>query len=268
MKLQIVSVLRVVAIVAASALSSQSAFAGVSVSIEGAGVQASSVSNIITETFDSDHLSTGYYTTINSNIGTYQAAPNSLIQAADQYGGAANTQFLAFGAQTESAGTVTLTLKGPADYFGLWWSAIDGENKLLAQRHPCPGQRNRRPIGLLRQSERTSWTQHGGDLRLRQLQRNGRNDVRHHRLPELGLDRLRVGQPQRSNRARTLGPPDGRCRDTYRPGLGPSPCSQRLTSGRRIIVSTLTPPRTVPMPHRIGSLRAAPDDEVLSGFRS
>lgn len=130
-KVKIASHLRSAAMVAAAVLGSQSAFAGISVTIEASGVQSSQQANIITETFDAP-LPTGVLASpLVSSIGTYTASPgSSIILAADQHGGANGTQYISVGAQAGSGGTLTLALNGPADYFGMWWSAIDGQNQL------------------------------------------------------------------------------------------------------------------------------------------
>ena len=129
MKMQFAPALRIAALVAGAALGSQSAFAGVTVTAEAPGVQQSTQANIVTEDFNSAAL--GTFTSLVSSIGTYTAGANtSIILTADQYGGANNTQYVSVGAQAGSSGSMTLTLNSPADYFGLWWSAIDPKNML------------------------------------------------------------------------------------------------------------------------------------------
>ncbi|MCS7042389.1 MAG: hypothetical protein NZR01_06315 [Bryobacteraceae bacterium] len=63
-------------------------------------------------------------------IGTFQLSPTSAlqIQASDQYGGAGGSRYAAFGAQSGTAGAITLNLSNPTTFFGLWWSAIDPNN--------------------------------------------------------------------------------------------------------------------------------------------
>lgn len=131
MKMHFAPALRIAAVVAGTVLGSQSAFAGVSVTAEAPGIahQASTQPNIVTETFNSASL--GTFTSLVSSIGTYTATANSsIILAADQYGGANGTQYVSVGAQAGSSGSMTLTLNTPADYFGLWWSAVDPRNML------------------------------------------------------------------------------------------------------------------------------------------
>ena len=65
------------------------------------------------------------------NIGTFRLAAQSAlrIQNSDQYGGAGNSgRYAAFGAQSGTAGAVTLNLTNPTTFFGMWWSAIDAYN--------------------------------------------------------------------------------------------------------------------------------------------
>lgn len=65
------------------------------------------------------------------NIGTFDLAAQSAlrIQNSDQYGGAGNSgRYAAFGAQSGTAGAITLNLTNPTTFFGMWWSAIDAYN--------------------------------------------------------------------------------------------------------------------------------------------
>lgn len=65
------------------------------------------------------------------NIGTFDLAAQSAlrIQNSDQYGGAGNSgRYAAFGAQSGTAGAVTLNLANPTTFFGMWWSAMDAYN--------------------------------------------------------------------------------------------------------------------------------------------
>ncbi|MGQ9917453.1 MAG: Npun_F0296 family exosortase-dependent surface protein [Bryobacteraceae bacterium] len=65
------------------------------------------------------------------NIGTFQLSAQSAlsIRNSDQYGGAGNSgRYAAFGAQSGTAGAVTLNLANPTTFFGMWWSAIDAYN--------------------------------------------------------------------------------------------------------------------------------------------
>lgn len=144
MKLYFAPTLRIAAVVAGSVLGSQSAFAGVVASVEAPGVEASTQSNIITETFNT--RSQGVFTTLSSTIGNYTAGANSsIILPPDQYGGAVDendhpTQYVSVGSQAHGpGGSMTLKLNGPADYFGMWWSAIDNQNSLTIYNSSDPG---------------------------------------------------------------------------------------------------------------------------------
>ncbi len=107
------------------------------VSIENAGVQNAQLSNLVdahVDTFDAQAQGsnkTGFaWNDGTTNVGTYS---NTLIENADQYGGAGGTGEY-FDVDTNRSGngqTVsTLKLTTPQDYFGLWWSAGDSSNVL------------------------------------------------------------------------------------------------------------------------------------------
>ena len=92
---------------------------------ENAGVQATTVPGVTTETFDS--LSTGAVTTYTDSIGTFTGGS---IHAADIFGAAGGTgNYYVIGSQSGTL-SATLTLTTPEDYFGMWWSAGDSGNHL------------------------------------------------------------------------------------------------------------------------------------------
>jgi len=135
MKLHFAPAFRLAAVVVGAAIGSQSAHAAINVSVEAAGVQASTRSNLTTEDFNSRTL--GTFTSLGTSIGSYSAADNHtaiiLAPTADggAYGGANNTQYVSVGAQAgNTGGTMVLSLNGPANYFGLWWAAMDSQNIL------------------------------------------------------------------------------------------------------------------------------------------
>jgi hypothetical protein len=132
MKLHFAPTFRLAAVVVGAAIGSQSAQAGITPTYEAAGVQQTSVSNVLTETFNGLAGPSGTpLTSLVSSIGTYTAGANTaIILEADQYGGANGTDYVAVGSQAGGAGSMTLQLNGPADYFGIWWSAIDNQNTL------------------------------------------------------------------------------------------------------------------------------------------
>jgi len=102
------------------------------------GVVSTPIAGAITETFDS--LATGNriadYAGFMSGSptptsrGTYALSSTNPfnIQAANQYGGAGGTNYMALGSQSGSSVPVTLTLSTPQNYFGFWWSAGDAQN--------------------------------------------------------------------------------------------------------------------------------------------
>ncbi len=103
--------------------------AGLVLSYEAAGVQASRVAGVTTETFDS--YPTGVYSVngASSSIGTF-TSPGIAVVAANVYGGADGTgNYFAIGAESGTT-TATLALKGAEGYFGFWWSAADSGNTI------------------------------------------------------------------------------------------------------------------------------------------
>jgi hypothetical protein len=104
--------------------------AGLVVSIDAPGVQASTVPGVTTETFN--EFSPGRYSSLSSDIGTLTGVSGQFsIQSADQYGGAGGVgSYIAIGAQAGSIAPVLLTLNGPQAYFGIWVSAADQFNQI------------------------------------------------------------------------------------------------------------------------------------------
>lgn len=111
--------------------------AGFVFSIEGPGVQATSVSPVVTETFDSKPVG-AFSGSVLGGQGTLSSGGAVVAGTASggAFGGAGNgnpgseTQFFAVGAQSGNAGPVTLTLTTPQKYFGMWWPAGDAQNTL------------------------------------------------------------------------------------------------------------------------------------------
>jgi hypothetical protein len=105
--------------------------AGVSVSLEAAGVQASTQGPVITETFDRPDLLPGYYPSIVSQIGTYTAnEPGAAIVLPNAYGGSYQTNYMSIGGYAGGAQEVTLNLAKPESYFGFYFAAIDAPNSV------------------------------------------------------------------------------------------------------------------------------------------
>jgi hypothetical protein len=105
--------------------------AGLIVSVDAPGIQASTVPGVTTETFD--EFSPGVYSSLSSALGTISSVGGGqfAIVAADQYGGAGGTgSYIAVGAQGNSPAPVMLTLNGPQAYFGIWVSAAVQFNQM------------------------------------------------------------------------------------------------------------------------------------------
>jgi len=102
---------------------------------EDPGQLNSTLVNSTVDTFNG--ITPGYYTSSSHESAATQAAltwsgvgtfTNLNIKSADQYGGAANTNYavVGLGVNTQSI----LNLNTPSSYFGLWWSAGDAKNVL------------------------------------------------------------------------------------------------------------------------------------------
>jgi hypothetical protein len=103
------------------------AHAGVTFNVETAGVEATSVTLVTTETFNA--IPTGLYSSLSTSVGTLSTSGSAAIIVADVFGGAGGTgNYFALGAQSGSSDPVTLTFSGPQSYFGFWWSAGDVNN--------------------------------------------------------------------------------------------------------------------------------------------
>jgi hypothetical protein len=93
--------------------------------VEAPGVQQSTASGVVTETFDS--LPPGALAPFTSAVGVYSSG--GLVVAADEFGGANSTNYASVG---NDSGVLqySLALNGLQSYFGLYWSAIDEQNRL------------------------------------------------------------------------------------------------------------------------------------------
>jgi hypothetical protein len=99
--------------------------ASIIVTVEAPGVQATTIPGTITEDFNS--LTPGPLGVFVSPIGTYSSGAE--IVAANAFGGADQTNYIAVGAQSGTT-SYTLTFDDPQSYFGLYWSAGDANNVL------------------------------------------------------------------------------------------------------------------------------------------
>ena len=114
-------------IVGLAAFAGGRAEAGFLLTANAAGSQASTVSGVTTETFDS--FKAGRYTTLTTAVGTL-SSPGLAVLAHDQFGGGGGVgNYFSVGSQSGQT-SATLTLNGPQAYFGLWWSAADPLNQL------------------------------------------------------------------------------------------------------------------------------------------
>lgn len=108
---------------AALSVSSQAA---IIFSPEAAGVQYTTRTGVLVETFDS--LPTGPVGPYVSAIGTYSAG--GVIQDPNAWGGSDQTRYIAVGAQSAPSTVFTLNFGKDLTYFGLYWGAGDGLNVL------------------------------------------------------------------------------------------------------------------------------------------
>jgi hypothetical protein len=106
--------------------------ASLSVYLSPPGIMSTEIIGATTETFDSVNAATWSGVTYQSPIGDYVGNNTKLpIIAADQYGGANNSNYMYVGTRHPGDSTsVTLTLATPEDYFGFWWSAGDSHNQI------------------------------------------------------------------------------------------------------------------------------------------
>jgi len=107
---------KLLAALAATALTAPSAFGALVFTIEAPGVTQSTVPGVTTEDFDDNNA--------NNSIGTYSGGT---LMVADVWGGAGGAGRYLF-ANTSNAST--LTFSTPQAYFGMWWSAGDAGNTL------------------------------------------------------------------------------------------------------------------------------------------
>jgi hypothetical protein len=106
-------------------LAATSAHAGIIFTVENAGVQQTSISGTITETFNL--LPTGALNTYNSPIGQYSSG--AVISNPNAWGGANQSLYIAVGAQSQTR-FYSLDFGKDINYFGLNWQAGDAKNEL------------------------------------------------------------------------------------------------------------------------------------------
>ena len=106
-------------------LAATSAHAGIIFTVENAGVQQTSISGTITETFNL--LPTGALNTYTSPIGQYSTG--GVISNPNDWGGANQSLYIAVGAQSQTT-SYSLDFGKDINYFGLNWQAGDAKNEL------------------------------------------------------------------------------------------------------------------------------------------
>ncbi len=106
-------------------LAATSAHAGIVFTVENAGVQQSSISGTITESFNL--LATGALGAYTSQIGQY--GPGAVISNPNDWGGANQSRYIAVGAQSQTT-SYTLDFGKDINFFGFNWQAGDKKNEL------------------------------------------------------------------------------------------------------------------------------------------
>jgi hypothetical protein len=110
------------------------------VSYEAAGVQNTTITQpTIFQSFNGNSYGTGnlsgsYSWIFDGNaIGTFSSTGSVAVSAQDQYGGSQSAMDAGTGGLQYLqiyGGTLELDLNTPQGYFGFWWSAADGANKV------------------------------------------------------------------------------------------------------------------------------------------
>jgi hypothetical protein len=106
-------------------LAATSAHAGIIFTVENAGVQQTTLSNTISETFNL--LPAGALNSYTSPIGQYSSG--AVISNPNAWGGANQSLYIAVGAQSSTT-SYTLDFANDINYFGLSWQAGDAKNEL------------------------------------------------------------------------------------------------------------------------------------------
>jgi len=106
-------------------LAATSAHAAIVFTVENAGVQQTSMSGTITESFNL--LATGALSAYTSQIGQY--SPGGVISNPNAWGGANQSLYIAVGAQSQTT-SYTLDFGKDINFFGLNWQAGDNKNEL------------------------------------------------------------------------------------------------------------------------------------------
>jgi hypothetical protein len=109
------------------------------VELQGVGDQTSDQAPVTTETFD--EMSVGTVPSSTSVLGGAASLTGGYVYGANQYGGAGgigNFFFVGTETGTSASHSATLTFNTPQNYFGMWWSALDGGNSLTVTADGTP----------------------------------------------------------------------------------------------------------------------------------
>ena len=109
----------------AALIAIQSAPAAIIFNVEAAGVQQTSYSGVLTETFNL--LPAGSLGAYSSVIGDYSIGGQ--ISNPNAWGGSNQTMYLAVGAQSNTT-SYTIDFKRDLSFFGVYWAAGDSQNEL------------------------------------------------------------------------------------------------------------------------------------------
>ena len=118
-----------VAVLAAAIFSKPASCDSFTASYLAAGVQTPSATNNVNTFGGLTYVPYLNYTTFNSTSFSGSYAGNFSLPAADQFGGADGS-----GNYISTTSSYTLTINTPVNYFGLWFSALDGGNQLQFYR--------------------------------------------------------------------------------------------------------------------------------------
>ncbi len=103
----------------------QSAHAAIVFNVEAAGVQQTSFSGVLTETFNL--LPSGSLGAYSSVIGDYSTGGQ--VSNPNAWGGSNQTMYLAVGAQSNTT-SYSIDFKRDLSFFGVYWGAGDAQNEL------------------------------------------------------------------------------------------------------------------------------------------
>lgn len=123
---------RFFSLISTTGLLAVAAQAAIVITAEAPGIQnTTQPGTYLTETFDGPGVPApgqAFPGTYNSPIGTY--SEGAAVVAANAYGGSYQTNYISIGAQQPSNLSYTLTFSDVVYYFGFYWPAGDGGNRI------------------------------------------------------------------------------------------------------------------------------------------